>query len=113
MDARTLLEECIRTAKEQYSDVKAELADAIQKEIARDLWALQMQPAVMDEYRRLVVVKSKSSDRYFTEDKEGVSRCILVRYESLFERYRLNVYRCLNSTSKMPFLHRRTDGDVR
>lgn len=81
MDARTLLDECIRTAKEQYNDVKAELADAIQKEIARDLWALQMQPAVMDEYRRLVVVKSKSSDRYFTEDKEGIECVSLSQFD--------------------------------
>ncbi|KZT06371.1 uncharacterized protein LAESUDRAFT_726201, partial [Laetiporus sulphureus 93-53] len=71
MKARDLLEECIRVASTQYTNVlEHELQEAIQKEIARDMWSMQLQPLIMDKYRRLVVVKSRT-DRYFHEDREG------------------------------------------
>ncbi|KAH9937573.1 uncharacterized protein B0H18DRAFT_1113390 [Fomitopsis serialis] len=71
-DARGLLESSIALAAEQYSSVQAnELPDAIQKEIIRDLMGMQMQPAIMDTRRRFVVIKGKS-DRYLSEDRDGV-----------------------------------------
>ena len=75
MNARQILEECIRVAAEQFANTSdADLPMAIEKEIARDIHRLQMQPVIMDKYRRFVVVKGRGQvDTCFREDKYGVS----------------------------------------
>ncbi len=75
MNARQILEECLRIAAEQFANTSdADLPMAIEKEIARDILRMQMQPVIMDKYRRFVVVKGKGqSETYFREDKCGVS----------------------------------------
>ena len=73
MKARQILEECLRIAAEQFANVSdADLPMAIEKEIARDTLRMQLQPVIMDQYRRFVVVKGQS-ETYFREDKCGVS----------------------------------------
>ncbi|TBU35002.1 hypothetical protein BD311DRAFT_649012 [Dichomitus squalens] len=69
MNARQILEECLRIAAEQFANTSdAELPVAVEKEIARDLLRMQMQPVMMDNYRRFVVLKGRS-DTYFQEDR--------------------------------------------
>ncbi|KAI0936045.1 hypothetical protein AcV5_004288 [Taiwanofungus camphoratus] len=80
-DARGLLEECMRLATEQYPNTpEAELPIAIQQEITRDLLSMQMQPAIMDKYRRFVVVKT-SNDHCFEDDKDGLECTTLPRFD--------------------------------
>ena len=75
MDARALLAESIELAAEQYSDSAPAhvLPEMIQKEIVHDLTGMQMQPAIMDEYRRFVVIRHKTGDKFLSEDRDGVS----------------------------------------
>lgn len=79
MNARQVLEECLRVAAEQFANVSdADLSMAIEKEIVRDMLRMQLQPVIMDKYRRFVVVKGKSqSETHFREDKCGVSAVYL------------------------------------
>lgn len=73
MDARELLAASITLAAEKYSTTQPHaLPEAIQKEIVRDMLSMQRQPAIMDGYRRFVVIKSKG-DMCLGEDKDGVS----------------------------------------
>ena len=78
MNARQILEECLRIAAEQFANTSAaDLPVAIEKEIARDLLRMQLQPVMMDNYRRYVVLKGRS-DTYLQEDKcPGVSAVFL------------------------------------
>ncbi|KAI9066660.1 hypothetical protein FKP32DRAFT_1565322, partial [Trametes sanguinea] len=73
LDARGILEECLRVAGEQFANTAdADLPMAIEREIARDMMRLQVQPAIIDNYRRFVVFKTKQ-DGYFAEDgKYGI-----------------------------------------
>ncbi|KZT74733.1 hypothetical protein DAEQUDRAFT_4099 [Daedalea quercina L-15889] len=72
MDARGLLESSIALAAEQYSSVQPHaLPEAIQTEIVRDLMGMQMQPTLMDAYRRFVVIKGKG-DKHLGEDRDGI-----------------------------------------
>ena len=75
MNARQILEECLKIAAEQFASTSdADLPMAVEKEIARDMLRMQMQPVIMDKYRRFVVVKSRSQTKSdFREDKYGVS----------------------------------------
>jgi hypothetical protein len=70
---RGLLEECMREFKEAYSHVEESgWMPAAEAEISRDLLSIQLQPAVMDAYRRYVVIKGAKDDR-IPWDKDGVS----------------------------------------
>ena len=75
MNARQILEECLRIAAEQFANTSdADLPMAIEKEIARDMLRMQMQPVIMDKYRRFVVVKGRAQNPSdFRVDKGGVS----------------------------------------
>lgn len=85
----------MRLATEQYPNTpEAELPIAIQQEITRDLLSMQMQPAIMDKYRRFVVVKT-SNDHCFEDDKDGV--CLFVF------PYRLTKIQLLSSWSVRHF----------
>ncbi|KAM5538264.1 hypothetical protein V8D89_008151 [Ganoderma adspersum] len=74
MNARQILEECLRIAAEQFANTSdADLPMAVEKEIARDILRMQMQPVIMDKYRRFVVVKGKGqTETDFREDKYGI-----------------------------------------
>ncbi|CCM02177.1 uncharacterized protein FIBRA_04256 [Fibroporia radiculosa] len=79
--ARETLKFCLETASAQHLNVaEQDLPEAIQKEIARDLWMMQSQPAIMDEYRRLVVIKSEA-DTYFRQHKEGIECVCMSDFE--------------------------------
>ena len=78
MNARQILEECINIAAKQFATTsEADLPMAIEKAIADDMLRMQLQPAIMDDYRRFVVLTSRN-DRYLTECKLGVRRMSLI-----------------------------------
>ena len=108
MNARQILEECLRIAAEQFANTsEADLPSAMEKEIARDLRRMQIQPAIMDNYRRFVVLKSKS-DTYFADEKPGVRLKVCVRYCScrLTSVGRSSPPYSLNSISEMTITRR-------
>ncbi|CDO70283.1 hypothetical protein BN946_scf184942.g83 [Trametes cinnabarina] len=73
LDARGILEECLRIAAEQFANTAdADLPLAIEKEIARDMMRMQVQPAIMDNYRRFVVFRTKQDSFFAEESKYGV-----------------------------------------
>lgn len=73
LDARGILEECLKLAAEQFAHTsEADLPAAIEQEIVRDLLRMQTQPVIMDNYRRFVVIRTKQ-DVYFADaSKSGV-----------------------------------------
>ena len=83
MNARQILEECLKLAAEQFASIsEADLPRAIEEEIARDLWRLQNQPVIMDNYRRFAVVRTQN-DKHLCRDMRGVrvqylSACIRI-----------------------------------
>ncbi|KAI0639158.1 hypothetical protein C8Q77DRAFT_1079774 [Trametes polyzona] len=75
MDARGILEECLKLAGEQYANTpEADLPLAIEKEIERDLVRMQTQPAIMDNYRRFVLFRTRQ-DTYFAETGQCGIEC--------------------------------------
>ncbi|OSD05970.1 hypothetical protein PYCCODRAFT_1065885 [Trametes coccinea BRFM310] len=75
LDARGILAECLRTAAEQFANTTdADLPMAIEREIARDMMRMQVQPAMMDNYRRFVLFRTKQ-DGYFAEDSKYGIEC--------------------------------------
>ena len=73
MNARDILEECLRVAAEQFSNTcEADLPLVIEKDIARDLRRMQIQPVIMDDYRRFVVLTGKA-DQHLTQYQDGAS----------------------------------------
>ncbi|KAI0651606.1 hypothetical protein C8Q79DRAFT_996983 [Trametes meyenii] len=78
LDARGILEDCLNVAAEQFANTsEADLPMAVEKEIARDLWHMQTQPVIMDNYRRFVVFKTKQ-DAFFVEDGKYGIECTSV-----------------------------------
>ncbi|OBZ79786.1 hypothetical protein A0H81_00527 [Grifola frondosa] len=81
LDARGILDECIKIAVQQYRDIsEADLPLAIEQQIARDIGSMQLQPAIMDKYRRFVVIKGRA-DRHFKEDKDGYESADLSSFD--------------------------------
>ncbi|KAI8995359.1 hypothetical protein BD414DRAFT_435102 [Trametes punicea] len=75
LDARGILEECLRLAAEQFANTSdADLPMAIEREIERDLLRMQVQPAIMDSYRRFVLFRTKQ-DVHFAEDSKLGIEC--------------------------------------
>jgi hypothetical protein len=74
MQSRAILEDCIKVFNEQYTNVqKSEWSSVIELEISNDLSSMQMQPAIMENYRRFVVIKA-AHDNHIGWNKDGVSR---------------------------------------
>ena len=72
MNARRILEECINIAAKQFgSTSEGDLPMAIGKAIASCMLRMQLQPAIMDNYRRFVVLTG-AKDKYLTRCKLGV-----------------------------------------
>ncbi|KAI0374422.1 hypothetical protein BV20DRAFT_1041377 [Pilatotrama ljubarskyi] len=73
LNARGILEECLKLAAEQFANTaEADLPLALEKEIVRDLVRLQMQPAIMDNYRRFVVFRTKQDAFLAESSKYGI-----------------------------------------
>lgn len=73
LDARGILEECLKLAAEQFANTsEADLPAAIEQEIVRDLLRMQTQPVIMDNYRRFVVFRTKQDVCFADASKSGV-----------------------------------------
>ncbi|OCH96636.1 hypothetical protein OBBRIDRAFT_717952 [Obba rivulosa] len=65
MDSREILEECIKGAARQYMDFgEDELAAAIDEEVLRQMRDMQLQPTIMDDYRRFVVITGAGAEKF-------------------------------------------------
>ncbi|KAI0762638.1 hypothetical protein C8Q74DRAFT_1383169 [Fomes fomentarius] len=81
MNARQILEECITVAAEEFANASdADIGRAIEKEIARDLRRMHIQPAIMDSFRRFVAIKTKS-DLNLQQDLKGFECHTLSNFE--------------------------------
>ncbi|KAJ7275361.1 hypothetical protein B0H12DRAFT_254778 [Mycena haematopus] len=68
---RHMLEFCLSAFSAKYSNIpRAEWASAIEAEISDDLSSMQMQPDIMKQYRRYVVIKAET-DNHLGADKDG------------------------------------------
>jgi len=77
MQTRDILEECVKAWIDSYSNLrKPEWSSAIETEISEDLARMQMQPAIMDDHRRFVVIKAPKED-HISSIRDGVSSCDL------------------------------------
>ena len=71
-----ILEECLKEFNELFLNVQeCEWPSLIEKEISKDLAGMQMQPVIMDNFRRFVVVKGTKDD-HIDPSYAGVS-CVL------------------------------------
>ncbi|KAL6304196.1 hypothetical protein BKA93DRAFT_784313 [Sparassis latifolia] len=70
-DARVILEESIKLAVELYRIPEAELPLQIEKEIEQDMLSMQLQPAIMDGYRRFVVIHG-GGDRHLVNEDHAI-----------------------------------------
>ncbi|TFK90228.1 hypothetical protein K466DRAFT_574381 [Polyporus arcularius HHB13444] len=81
MNARQILEECLKLAADQFASTsEANLPQAIEEEIARDLWRLQNQPVIMDNYRRFTVVRT-NNDKSLSHDMRGFECTTLANFK--------------------------------
>lgn len=72
LEPRGILEDCLRSFNKEFSDFPEEKwTYNVLKELASMLSSLQMQPCMMDQYRRYVVITGKQ-DKIAT-DWVGVS----------------------------------------
>lgn len=65
------LEDCMRVLAGRIQDGLENVDAAIEAEIAADLTSMQMQPVIMDNYRRFVVIRATSED-HIEWDQAGV-----------------------------------------
>ena len=64
MQSRGILEDCVNAWREAYSSIReSEWRAVIHSDIMDELGRLQMQPEIMDNYRRFVVIRSPSEAR--------------------------------------------------
>ena len=70
-----LLEVCLEALRSQHTNLSMtaeELKTFVKNEITKDLSNAQIQPALMENYRRFVVIRAASEDA-IPFDKDGVS----------------------------------------
>ncbi|KAJ7655139.1 hypothetical protein DFH06DRAFT_1329491 [Mycena polygramma] len=68
---RHLLEYCMSAFSNKYANIPQEQwASTIEAEISEDLDSMQMQPHIMKQYRRYVVIRAESDD-HIAVDKDG------------------------------------------
>ncbi|KAF7339742.1 Chromo domain-containing protein [Mycena sanguinolenta] len=71
LSSRHMLEFCLSAFSAKYSNIpKAEWTAAVEAEISEDLGLMQMQPNIMKQYRRYVVIKAET-DKHVAADKDG------------------------------------------
>lgn len=72
LDGRGYLEYCINICKAQYANVaQGQWASAVEADISKDLFYMQMQPAVMQTWRRFVVIRGVN-DKHIPWNRDGV-----------------------------------------
>lgn len=72
LDPRGILEWCLRGFSRQFSEYPEERwTPEVLEELSSVLTSLQMQPTIMDQYRRYVVIVGK--DDKVGSDRSGVS----------------------------------------
>jgi hypothetical protein len=72
LDPRSILERCLRGFNEKFSEYPEERwTPQVLEELSSVLTSLQMQPTIMDQYRRYVVVMGKQDKIGY--DRSGVS----------------------------------------
>lgn len=70
MNARDILEQCIKSAAEKYRGCSEDdLGGAVEDEVQRQMKTIQVLPPIMDEYRRFVVITVGREEVF----KDGVS----------------------------------------
>ncbi len=91
LEPRGILERCLRGFSQQFSEYPEEKwTPRVLDELSLVLTSLQMQPSIMDQYRRYVVITGKQDKVGY--DRSGVGVCIfehvhddLTRLGSQFE----------------------------
>ena len=72
LDPRGILERCLRGFSQQFSEFPEEKwTPRVLDELSSVLTSLQMQPSIMDQYRRYVVITGKQDKVGY--DRSGVS----------------------------------------
>ncbi len=73
LEPRGILEDCLRSFNKNFSELPEEewSLNVLTKELLAMLFSLQMQPCVMDQYRRFVVITGKQDK--IAPDRGGVS----------------------------------------
>jgi hypothetical protein len=86
LEPRGILEDCFRSFNKQFSDLPEEKwTFHVLTDLLSMLFSLQMQPCMMDQYRRFVVITGKQDK--IAPDRGGVSNIFnnLFSYEGLME----------------------------
>ena len=87
LDPRGILERCLRGFSQQYSELPEEKwTPQVLDELSSVLTSLQMQPSIMDQYRRYVVITGKQDKVGY--DRSGVSVFI---FEPIYDDLRQGI----------------------
>ena len=63
LQARDILERCLRSFVEQHTELPEEQwSSSVEREILSSLASIQLQPAIMDKYRRFVVLDGQQGE---------------------------------------------------
>jgi hypothetical protein len=75
LEPRGILEDCLRSFNKSFSELPEEewTLNVLTKELLAMLFSLQMQPCMMDQYRRFVVITGKQDKDKIALDRGGVS----------------------------------------
>lgn len=72
LKATSLLEKCLGIFAAQYTNIPiAQLCTTVDTEISKDLLRMQIQPSIMENYRRFVIITASTSQA--DSNKDGVS----------------------------------------
>lgn len=77
MDSREIMEECIRIFEAKHPKLPdRDLASAVEQEALLDLVQMQLEPVIMDGYRRFVMVVETRNDQ--SPESNGVSEALSI-----------------------------------
>ena len=75
MDSRDIMEECTRIFEERHRGLPdRDLASTVEQEVQLDLVQMQLEPVIMDSYRRFVLIVETRNDQ--TLEASGVSEAL-------------------------------------
>lgn len=81
-DAAALLEECLAVFNSRYANTSLEESEAaVTKEVCADMLSMQLQPMIMDEFRRYVVLTNVEDERF---EKSNTAPYSEVRFTMVF-----------------------------
>jgi len=81
LDSRGLLDECLKDFDDRCSNIQESgWSSAIETEIISDMWNMQCQPVLMDEYRRFVVINA-ANEKHISWDKGGLEWLPLSKFD--------------------------------